>query len=317
MFIQMLPVHLFKALSDETRLRLLNLSLSYELNVNELVQILGMGQSRISHHLKILTDNALLSLRRDGQWAFYAAARDGEGFTFAESVRYLFKTSPVYLADLEAARRIIADRSRKSSFFFSQMAQKWESLKHEILGDYDLNRKILETLPVVDTIVDLGCGTGDLLPVLRQKADRVIGVEKSEQMLKLARQHYSLEESKIDIRVGELEHLPLRDGEADAALTNMVLHHLPEPQKAIQEAFRILRTGGTFLIIELLPHSQENTRDRFGDLWLGFSPEVIESWLRDSGFNTRQIERFALNNGFNGILFASTKNEPKKETNHE
>jgi ubiquinone/menaquinone biosynthesis C-methylase UbiE len=317
MFIYMSPAQLFKALSDETRLRLLNLSLSYELNVNELVQILEMGQSRISHHLKILTDNALLTLRRDGQWAFYAAARDGEGFTFAESVRYLFKKDPVYQTDLEAARHLIAERSRKSSFFFNQMAQKWESLKQEILGDYDLNQKILEVLPSVNTVVDLGCGTGDLLPVLRQKAHRVIGVEKSEQMLKLARQHYSLEKSNIDIRVGELEHLPLRDGEADAALTNMVLHHLPEPKKAIQEASRILRPGGTFLIIELLPHSQENMRERFGDLWLGFSLEVIESWLRESRFRIQQIDRFALNNGFNGILFASIKNEPKKEISHE
>lgn len=309
----MLPALLFKALSDDTRLRLLNLSLSYELNVNELVQILGMGQSRVSHHLKILTDNSLLTIRRDGQWAFYTAARDGEGYEFAESVRYLFKSDPVYQNDLKAAQRMIADRSHKSAIFFNHMAQKWESLKQEILGDCNLNQKILEALPSVNTVVDLGCGTGDLLPLLRQRADHVIGVEKSEQMLKLARQHYSHEKSQIDIRVGELEHLPLRDGEADAALTNMVLHHLPEPQKAFQEAFRILRPGGIFLIIELLPHSQENMRERFGDLWLGFSLEVIETWLTDTGFKTQKKDRFALNKGFKGFMLASTKNENIEE----
>ncbi len=307
MFIYMSTVHLFKALADETRLRLLNLSLVFELNVNELVQILGLGQSRISHHLKILTDNAILTFRRDGQWAFYTAAREGEGLAFAESVRYLFKKDPVYQTDLEAAQTLIAARSRKSSFFFKHMAQKWESLKKEILGDCNLDQKILDALSDVDTIVDLGCGTGDLLPVLLHKAQRVIGVERSEQMLKLARQHYSLENSKIEIRIGELEHLPLRDREADVALTNMVLHHLPEPQKAFQEAFRILKSGGIFIIIELLPHSQENMRDRFGDLWLGFSIEVIESWLRVAGFKKQQVNRFALNNGFMGFLMVARK----------
>ena len=266
-----------------------------------------MGQSRISHHLKILTDNSRLTFRRDGQWAFYTAARAGEGFAFAESVRYLFESHSVFQTDLEAARAIIADRSRKSSFFFKHMATKWESLKQEILGDCDLNQKILEALSLVDTVVDLGCGTGDLLPVLLSKAYRVIGVEKSEQMFKLARQQYSQENSQIDIRIGELEHLPLREGEADAALTNMVLHHLPEPQKAIREAFRILKPGGIFLITELLPHSQENMRERFGDFWLGFSTEIIESWLRVSGFKTQQVDRFALNSGFEGFLIVSKK----------
>ena len=66
-----------KALSDETRLRILSLLMNLELNVNEIVDILGMGQSRISRHLKILSDAGILSCRKDGLWAFYTAAVNG------------------------------------------------------------------------------------------------------------------------------------------------------------------------------------------------------------------------------------------------
>ena len=72
----------FKALSDETRLRLVHILLHYELSVNELVRILGMGQSRVSRHLKILTEAGLLLFRRDGLWVFYAVPRSGEAQDF-------------------------------------------------------------------------------------------------------------------------------------------------------------------------------------------------------------------------------------------
>ncbi len=59
-------INFFKALADETRLRVLNLLIDNELNVNEIMSVLSMGQSRISRHLKILTDCNLLKFRRDG-----------------------------------------------------------------------------------------------------------------------------------------------------------------------------------------------------------------------------------------------------------
>jgi len=99
----MIPITLFKALSDETRLRLLNLSLHHELNVNEIVRVLAMGQSRVSRHLKILTDSGLLTYRRDGLWIFYSAVSDGPGSDFIQSVRYLFESDRRFHLDLDAA----------------------------------------------------------------------------------------------------------------------------------------------------------------------------------------------------------------------
>ncbi len=170
-----------------------------------------------------------------------------------------------------------------------------------------MNGKIVKTVPSSDTIVDLGCGTGDLLPLLKKKSLHVIGVEKSVKMLKEARKHYELERDGIDIRIGELEHLPLRDEEADIAVTNMVLHHLSEPKKAIKEVYRILKSNGRFFIIDLLHHEDESMRQEFGDLWLGFSMDILENWLKKSGFEPQDVEHFKLNNELRGFIYRAQK----------
>lgn len=297
----------FKALSDETRMRLLNLSSHYELNVNEIVGILDMGQSRISRHLKILTDCGLLTFRRDGLWIFYSAATEGEGFDFHQSIKHLLNHNSIFQEDLDAAKKCIVERTKKTTRFFNAISKNWELLKQDIVGDLDLNGKILNSIPVSDTIVDLGCGTGDLLPLLKTKSKHVIGVEKSVKMLEEARKHYELDRDGIDLRIGELEHLPLREEEADIALTNLVLHHLSEPKKTITEVYRILRPKGFFIIIDLLLHQEESMRNKYGDLWLGFSLDVLDKWMKESGFVPKNVEQFDLKNGLKGFLYKSQK----------
>ena len=65
------PLKIYKALADETRLRLVRLLVRGSLNVNEIIGILGMGQSRISRHLKILAEAELVTKRREGTWIYY------------------------------------------------------------------------------------------------------------------------------------------------------------------------------------------------------------------------------------------------------
>jgi ArsR family transcriptional regulator len=298
----MKAVNYFKALADETRLRLVNLSLHYELNVNEIVEVMSMGQSRISRHLKILTDNLLLTHRRDGLWNFYSVFPNGDGNHLIKSVKYLFDSDPLFLNDLKEAKRVLEERSKAMTHFFDSIADDWDKLKHEIFGDVDLNKLILDYIPSSGTIVDLGCGTGDLLPTLKGKGDRVIGVEKSTRMLAEARRRFTGDGNNIDLRIGELEHLPLREGEADIAVINMVLHHLPHPDQAFREVHRVLGKKGCFIIVDLLTHNVEGMRERYGDRWLGFAPEDIEKWLEESGFNFEKIEYFDLKKDLQGFI---------------
>lgn len=303
----MKAVQLFKAVSDETRLRLVHLSLHYELNVNEIVAIMGMGQSRISRHLKILTDNRLLTSRKDGLWTFYSAAGEGSGYRFIQSVKYLFEQDSVYKEDLAGAGRVLEERSRETVRFFDSIAEDWEKLKREIIGDIDLNGLISRAVPRSDTIVDLGCGTGDLLEPLHEKAGQVIGVDRSPRMLESARKQFSGNGQNIEFRLGELEHLPLREGEADMAVISMVLHHLPEPLKAIKEAHRVLKKNNRFIIADLLHHQQEYMRERFGDRWLGFSIADMEKWLETAGFKIDSVDYFDLKKDLRGFLVQSVK----------
>lgn len=304
----MKALNFFKALSDDTRLRLLHIFTHYELNVNEIVEIMGMGQSRISRHLKILADTQLLTYRRDGLWTFYTAAVQGEGHRFINTVKYLFDNDPVFEQDLEKVKKILEERSKETVRFFDSIAEDWEKLKREIIGDVDLNGLILGNIPVSGTIVDLGCGTGDLLSFLKEKADRVIGVEKAPRMLEEARRRFADRKKNIDLRIGELEHLPLREGEADLAVINMVLHHLPDPPKALQEAHRVLKKGNLFIIVDLLTHTQENMRERYGDRWLGFSESEMKKWLKNSGFSIKSMAYFDLKKSLKGFLIQAVKN---------
>ena len=64
----------FRALGDETRLRLLELLTAGERNVGELMDDTGLGQSLISHHLRALREAGLVNDRRDGRWVYYSIA---------------------------------------------------------------------------------------------------------------------------------------------------------------------------------------------------------------------------------------------------
>ena len=129
----------FKALSDITRLRLLNILIHYELSVNEIVSLMEMGQSRISRHLKILMEAGFLECRRDGAWAFYFISHQGQGRELINAIRYLLDKEPFFDEDLLRAEHIVQDRSLKTMQFFNQIAFKWDLLKRKILGDFDLN----------------------------------------------------------------------------------------------------------------------------------------------------------------------------------
>lgn len=171
-------IRYFKALSDETRLRLTYVLERYELSVNELVSILEMGQSRVSRHLKILTEAGLLSSRRDGLWVFYSSVKEGEGAAFLKAAMPFLDEDAEMRADVEMAARIIEDRALKTRQFFNTIAEHWDTLSREVLGGFDLAGAVCDTMPEgCDTSVDLGCGTGIVLERMRGRARQIIGVD--------------------------------------------------------------------------------------------------------------------------------------------
>jgi ArsR family transcriptional regulator len=297
----------FKALADPTRMRLASLLLGFELNVKELVKIMDMGQSRISRHLKILAEAGLVSMRRDGLWVFYAAQDQGPGRVFLDRIRYLFE-GPDFEVDAKRARSVVAERTTKTRRFFDSVAGDWTRLSLEVLGEFDLTDQIVKRLEPCRVAADLGCGTGELLPAMKTRAETIIGVDHSRPMLDIADRRMA-GETGVSFRLGDLEHLPLRDGEADAAVICLALHHLATPRDGIMEAGRVLAPGGRLVLADFDKHDQEAMRERHGDQWLGFARMDLANWLADAGLEIMEQKDFPLDTGLTAVITAARKTQ--------
>lgn len=106
-----------KALADETRLRLLGVLARYELNVGEIVQVMDMGQSRISRHLKILVDAGFLTYQRNGLWAFYSAQDKRTATPLLQAVVDELCELPEHQRDLDKAEQVLLDRRQSTARF--------------------------------------------------------------------------------------------------------------------------------------------------------------------------------------------------------
>jgi ArsR family transcriptional regulator len=311
----------FKALSDETRLRLLNILGFREFNVQELTGILEMGQSRISRHLKLLVEGGLVECRRDGLWSFYRAVTRDPHLRFFDAIRYLFEQEQIYRRDLEKSATVLRTGDLESIRFFDSVAPNWEIMKRSVIGELDLVGEIVRAVdrfPSVRCVADLGCGSGALLERLTGTGKTVIGVDSSREMLAETAKRLGSKAEEVDLRIGELEHLPLSDGEAGVAIINLVLHHLRNPRRGLLEARRVLRPGGGLILADFLKHEQEMMRSRYGDRWLGFPSGDIESWLSDEGFRIDELEQHPVRNGLRVLVYRCSKprqSPPKNRKN--
>ena len=308
-------IKIFKALADETRFRLFLLLLHHEFNVNEMVQALNMGQSRISRHLKILTESGVLTSRRNGSFVYYHAVINEENKPLIHYLQQDLEQTPELTRDLQRAEEIYAERKKKTLRFFQQIAQNWDDLKHEILGPLNLNERIVHEVDAGQVVVDLGCGTGELAMDLEKKVHRVIGIDSSPGMLEEARKKCDHNGHRVELRLGELEHLPMGDQEGDAAVGSMVLHTLSVPAAGIREAYRVIKPGGRFMVVDLDKHERPEVRDRFGGPWMGLAEQDVEQWVVDAGFHMHRSERIAVKNGLYVNIFVAAKDvEPSSSS---
>ena len=295
-------------LADATRSRMLLLLERHELTVSELCTVLQLPQSTVSRHLKTLADSGWVVSRRDGTSRYYTLSLDDR-----EHARRLWsllrdQVSTTAGADQDARRlkNVLARRQSKSQEFFESTAGQWDKLRADLFGP----ASHLQALPaLVDerwTVGDLGCGTGQVAGALAPFVARVIAVDRSGEMLQAARRRLR-DLPTVEVRRGELEALPIRDDELDAATLLLVLHHLPDPAAALSEAHRALKPGGRLVIADMLPHDHEEYRQQMGHVWLGFSEEQMQRLLSAAGFERIRIVALPVNAAAKGpALFVAT-----------
>lgn len=294
-----MPLDTLKALADPTRLQLLVLLGQAELTVQELTDILAMGQSRISRHLKILAEVGLVAVKRQGTWGYYRQCLDNP--LFAEIWPALLSSLQAAPEQLEYRRRLAAvleGRRRRSADFFDRHARQWDALSGRVLPLASYHATLEAALPRCQRLLEVGLGTGGLLPLLRRRAQQVVGVDQSPAMLQQAAQRVAeLNLHGIDLRLGEMTHLPLADGEAQGAVLNMVLHHAPQPVAVFRELARVVASGGRVLVADLQRHDQEWVRQEIADQWLGFERLELQAWLQLSGLEFEEYIPIAGNPG--------------------
>jgi ubiquinone/menaquinone biosynthesis C-methylase UbiE/DNA-binding transcriptional ArsR family regulator len=279
------------ALSDATRSRILLLIDRHELTVSELCGILQLPQSTVSRHLKALADTGWIAARAEGTSHLYTMTRD-ELDPSARRLWLLVRDqvgpSPAAAQDQRRLQTALAARRTKSQDFFSSSAGQWDRVRDDLFGDR-FHLSALAALAQSEWVVgDLGCGTGQVSAALAPFVERVIAVDASAAMVQAARKRLSGLDN-IELRRGELEALPIDDGRLDAATLMLVLHHVPEPERALAEIARVLKPGGRVLIVDMLPHDREQYRQQMGHVWLGFSDEHVRRMLSDAGFGEIRV----------------------------
>jgi ArsR family transcriptional regulator len=275
--------------------------LDHELNVGEIVDAFGMGQPRISRHLKVLATAGLLDCRRDGLRVFYRAASAGVVGEFLAAHRPFLSSMPGYAEDAQNAQAAVRERTFAARRFFDAVADKWRDLTREVLGDFNLCEELAGRLHPGMIVADFGCGTGELLARLAEDARRVIGVDGSRRMLELATARLS-GRANAKLLHGELERLPLRDGEVQAATLSLVLHHVNDPLAVLRETRRTLAAGGMLLVAEFDRHDNEDMRLKYGGARLGVDQETLYDWLRTAGFAPRRADAFSVNQGLTLLI---------------
>lgn len=273
-------------LSDATRVRMLSVLEGRELTVSELCDVIQLPQSTVSRHLKTLLDGDWVTSRRDGTRRLYTLPLDDVDISAKrlwQVVREQVTTSAAANDDDRRLKQILARRKTQSEAFFSSAAGQWDRLREELFGSTSHLRALAGLLEHDLVVGDLGCGTGQVSRWLAPFFERIIAVDSSKEMLKAARERLS-GQRHIELRQGPLEKLPISNGELDVALLMLVLHHLPEPKRALLECMRALRPGGRLLILDMLPHDREDYRQTMGHVWMGISEKQMNQWLQEAGF---------------------------------
>lgn len=264
----------FKALGDPTRLRILRLVGEAPLNVSEIVSLVGVAQSSVSHHLGKLRGLDLIKEERQAGYTYYSIA--------------LPATDPRWplIRLTQAAEDPHGDRARLTDLL--RRREDRQALNEKLLEpgqSWMLWATALSTLlPPLD-VADFGCGTGVLSVELARWAKKVVAIDRAASSLEQARARAAKAAlQNITFLEADLHKLPLPGGKKDLVVISQSLHHVAEPGAVLQEAARLLKPQGRIVVLELMPHQEKWVQEQLGHVHLGFEPQVLQKELAEAGF---------------------------------
>lgn len=276
-----------RAIAEPTRLRILVLCARSELSVTDLVDILGQSQPRVSRHLKLMVEAGVLERNREGARAYYRVAERTAGGDVARALTPLVPVDDAMMAtDLARLETIRSRRSERATAYFQENAVRWEDLRGLYVDDALVDASLMEAVRAepVDSLLDIGTGTGRVLEQLADHVTSAVGVDNAKPMLEIARD--KLDRAGVNncqVRLADMYHLPFPADRFDAVTLNMVLHHAEMPGEVLREAARVLKPGGRVILVDFAPHELEELREQHTHRWLGFSGEEIGRMAQSAG----------------------------------
>lgn len=286
---------IFSALADPTRLRILALLRAMELSVGELAQVLGQSQPRASRHVKILIDAGLAERRKEGSWVFLSLGprpRTEPLFQLVERWAEIDGHNPWFAADAARLAAVRADRAAAAERYFASHAASWDELRSLHVAESEVEAAIGRALgeAPIGRLVDIGTGTGRMIELFGPGAESATGIDRSPEMLRLARVKLAEAGLHADLRQGDMYGLALPAGAADTVTLHQVLHYAQNPAAAVAEAARLLGPGGRLLIVDFAPHEREELRVRDAHVRLGFADEAVLKLMAEAGLEGRVVE---------------------------
>jgi ubiquinone/menaquinone biosynthesis C-methylase UbiE len=102
-------------------------------------------------------------------------------------------------------------------------------------------------------LLDVACGPGVVTAALAPAAASVVAFDATEEMLEKARSRCAKAGlANVEFKCGDAENLPFADGQFDGVVTRLAVHHFADPQRALDEMFRVLRRGGTAVVVDIV-----------------------------------------------------------------
>ncbi|MXO86993.1 metalloregulator ArsR/SmtB family transcription factor [Altererythrobacter aurantiacus] len=296
----MLTETIFRALADATRLRILRLLGEMELAVGELAQVLGQSQPRVSRHVAILCDAGLAERRREGSWVFLRAhpvmenrspLLDGVARLLVHAEREDAEFGSLCESDRRKLNAIRRSREASADAYFERHAADWDELRSLHSSDRKVEQALSDALQEepIGRLLDVGTGTGRMAELFAPRADHIVALDKSLEMLRIARAKLqNLPPEKVELVQGDFGDLPFPAQSFDTVMLHQVLHFAQDPAGVLAEAARVSRPGGRIVIVDFASHDFEELRDRHTHTRLGFADADMEHVLASVGYEPRR-----------------------------
>jgi ArsR family transcriptional regulator len=286
---------LFRALGDSTRLRILALLQELELAVGEIAQLLDQSQPRVSRHIRLLEEVGLVERRREGSWVFVRLAAAGPGKQALDTLLAL-PPNPCEQAAIAADRTrlsaITAERDAAARRYFDAHANEWDAIRSLHVAENQVEQAIVRLLNgrPLGHLLDIGTGTGRMVELLGSASTHVTALDRSTEMLRIARSRLARCPIPVDLVHGDFVRLPLPEASIGTVVLHQVLHYARSPETVIAEIARVLVSGGVVLIVDFAPHDREDLRRDAAHARLGFSDAQMREWCAEAGIVIDLVE---------------------------